>query len=204
MKSFFIILFSFCIFTVNSQSTEKFIRIVGNASLEKEANGATLQLIVAEVLPNEYKQVKFKSFEEVKAEVIKKLAEINIPESSVKQAYKQFNNRYDKSISETYEIKISDIKLLSDIRKIECEGATFQDLKFTFADPGLATEEILAIKAIEDAKAKAQYIALKSGFKVGKILNIEDFSSGSCLTIPTKQESSHKLVYRLNITFELL
>lgn len=204
MKSLLLILFSFGIINLNSQSTEKFIRIVGNSSMEKEAIGATLQLTVAEVLPNEYKQIKFKSIEDVKAEMIRKLAEINIPESSIKPAYKQFNNRYDKTVSESYELNISNLKLISDLRKIECEGAGFQDLKFTFADPGLAAEEILAIKAIEDAKAKAQYIASKSGFKVGKILNIEDFSSGSCLTIPAKQEPTHKLVYRLNITFELL
>jgi uncharacterized protein YggE len=198
------LLFTLTFLTISAQSTEKFIRIVGNASMDRFANGAVSQISISEILPNEYQQIKYKSIDEVKNEFMQKLSIQNISGVQLKPSYKSNFGRYEKTLTENFELILSDIESITKLRNIVSEGVSISDLKFTYQNPGIETEEILAMKALEDARKKAEYIATKSGLKVGKILNIEDFSSGSCKEIDPRQERTHRLVYRMNITFELL
>lgn len=204
MKTFLISCFILLSYFCNAQSTEKFIRIVGNSAAEYKSNSAIISLEISEILPNDYKQIPYKSIEDVYTEFINKIATIGITENSLKKVLKSFNKGFSKAVNQSYELTITDLETLNKLRSLDLDGVTFNELKYSFPKIGSEGEEMLALNAITDAKRKANYLAEKNGFKVGKILNIEDFSSGCCHEITPKPEAQVKLPYRVNVTFELL
>lgn len=197
--TFFIAISYFC----SAQSTEKFIRIVGNSSAEYQNNGVLISIEISEILPNEYKQITYKSIEDVYTEFITKISTIGINENSLMKVIKSFGKGYSKTMSQSYELS-TNLETMIKLRSLDFEGISFNDIKYTFPKIGMDGEEDLALNAINDAKRKANFLAEKNGFKVGKILNIEDFSSGCCHEIAPKPDAQVRLVYRVNVTFELL
>jgi uncharacterized protein YggE len=67
----------------NSQSTDRFIRIVGNASHTFTADGRIFEISVSEVQANEYKKVSPMPFEEVHSRFITELSNMGIPENAL-------------------------------------------------------------------------------------------------------------------------
>lgn len=204
MKTLLISFFISLSYSCYCQSTDKYIRIVGNSSIEHIAAGAIVSYDFSEVLPNEYKQIAYKSLDDVHKEFVSKITTINLKESDLKKVIKSLGRGYEKTISQSYELSIQNISSLHELKSIEIDGVQVKEFKYTYKNPGIEIEEQLALQAINDAKRKANFIADKSGFKVGKILNIEDFSSGCCIEIPARSDASVKLPYKVNVTFELI
>lgn len=99
---------------------------------------------------------------------------------------------------------MSDIKLIEALATIPVSGATITDTKYFFSNLPENTEELLAIEAIEDAKRKAKSLCAELGMKLGKILNIEDTSSGCCMDLEDSPTMNVQKTYKVNVTFELL
>ena len=205
------ILFLFAILSVvaanavQAQSTERFIRIVGNAKKEYKANKATLVFTVSEVQPNEYRQIKYKPVETVFQELIASLSKMGYSAADLnKDNAAAFSGGFQSVRTERYRLVLKDLSKLSEVSALVVEGVKTGDFKYLFDEPGYSNEEEMALNAVKDAERKAKKLASEIGKKVGKILNIEDKSSGCCREIQEsgKPEVSH--TYKVNVTFELL
>ena len=89
------------------------------------------------------------------------------------------------------------------LQQINLTGVLVNAGLFTYPPADPIIESQLPIAAIEDAKRKAESISKEVGMRVGKILNIEDTSSGCCDQIKESKESVTTVAYQVNVTFEL-
>jgi len=183
----------------SSQSTERFIRILGNASETFDATGINLNMTIAEVPPNEYRQVRYKSLEDVKAEVEAEFKKLGLSLSSAVENFA--SNRGNKTLTENYEIKVSE-EQAKKILKLGIEGFTANNPKYIFETPEEGYQERLALMAIKDAKRKANAIAKEIGKSVGEILNIEA-SSANKYKRDEKRSKTSTLKYNVTVTFAL-
>lgn len=188
--------------SVFSQSTERFIRIIGNAKKEISAEKAKVQITISEQKANKYKQnPKDISFEEAYSSTITELSKIGIKESELELVIQ--GKSYLRGNSINYYV-ITDIDKLEKISNIQIDGMRINSIKYLFdmSDEDLEVE--LSLKAINDAKRKAKAICDEVNMKVGKILNIEvKESSYGTEKIEKKKEDMIKS-YRIAITFKLV
>lgn len=204
MKKTIQILFLTLIFSsiAHAQSTERFIRIIGNAKKEISADRAKVQFSISEQKANKYnKNSKDISYEEAYNSAITELSKIGIPESELELVIQGKN--YSRGNSKNYYV-ITDFVKLQDISNIQVDGLRVKDIKYLFdiSDENLETE--LSLKAIKDAKRKAKAICDEINMKVGKILNIEvKESSYGTDKIENKKKDIIKS-YRVAITFKLV
>jgi len=189
--------------SIYAQSTERFIRIIGNAKKEIKASKAKVYFTISELKTTKYSKNKEDiSYEDAYNEVVSKFANIGILEDNLKIAFKKRNN-YNKSNSKNFYIE-SDFNNLEKITNISVEGFRITDTKYLYGKTDKNLETELSLKAIQDAKRKAKAICNDIDMKVGKILNIEvkegDFSSRT----KENKESNTIKTYRVTITFKLI
>lgn len=188
--------------SIYGQSTERFIRIIGNAKKEISANKAKVQFSVSEQKANKYNEnSKDLSYEEAYKAVITELSKIGINESELQLMIK--SKSYSRANSKNYYI-VTDFDRLEKISNIQVNGFKISDIKYLFdiSDENLETE--LSLIAINDAKRKAKAICDEIKMKVGKILNIEVKESGyGTDKIENKKDEIIKS-YRVAITFKLV
>ena len=164
---------------MSAQSTDRFIRIVGNASKSYKANKAALTLTVSEVQPNEYRQVKYKPIETIHQELVVSLGKLSFTPSDLsKDNLAAFSGGFQSVRTERYRLLLTDLSKLQEVSSLAVEGVKMGELKYLFDSPGFDAEEEMAMNAVKDAERKAKKLAAEIGKKVGKILNIDDKSSG--------------------------
>lgn len=188
--------------TIYGQSTERFIRIIGNAKKEVSANKAKVQFSISEQKANKYNEnSKDISYEDAYNSTISELSKIGIDESELQLIIQ--SKSYSRGNSKNYYV-ITDFDKLEKISNIQVDGLKISDIKYLFdiSDEDLETE--LSLKAINDAKRKAKAICDEINMEIGKILNIEVKESGyGTEKIENKKDEIIKS-YRVAITFKLV
>jgi len=198
-------IFALCLFSIQvsfAQSTDRFIRIVGNAGQEFVSNGTTLNFVISEVAPNEYKQIRYKPIDQAYTEFVAEMATIGIPESQLKRTAGNIS-KYVKTVQRAYSVHTDDQKKIDAMAGMSLSGVKVGSVNYTYSFED-DVEQKLALSAIDDAKRKAKNICAELGMKVGKILNIEDTSGGCCGDMVDSKEPVLKKTYKVNVTFELL
>lgn len=188
-----------------AQSTERFIRIIGNSSYEFKADTYRVYFNISEILPNNYNKEEYKSLESNITETMDFLKKNGIKENQIFKNYKSKNSaNYNNVKSEFYYMDITNKETLSKINSMKNTGFKIEMTKFLYLniDPNIETN--LSKQAISDANRKANSIAKEIGKKVGKVLNIEDKSASCCTDFGETDQDSVTKKYTLNITFEML
>jgi uncharacterized protein YggE len=188
-----------------AQSTEKFIRIIGNSSYEFKADTYRVYFNISEILPNNYSKEEYKSLESNITETMDLLKKNGIKENQIFKNYKNKNSaNYNNLKSEFYYMDIANNETLGKINSMKNTGFKIEMTKFLYLniDPNIETN--LSKQAINDANRKANSIAKEIGKKVGKVLSVEDKSASCCSDFGETDQDSVTKKYTLNITFELL
>lgn len=188
-----------------AQSTERFIRIIGNSSYEFKADTYRVYFNISEILPNNYNKEEYKSLQSNITETMDFLKKNGIKENQIFKNYKNKNSEnYNNVKSEFYYMDITNKETLSKINSMKNTGFKIEMTKFLYLniDPNIETN--LSKQAISDANRKANSIAKEIGKKVGKVLNIEDKSASCCTDFGETDQDSVTKKYTLNITFEML
>lgn len=197
--AFIFVLFS----SLGAQSTERFVRIIGNANKTYTSDKTRVHFIVSEVAPNEYKKISYKPIETTFSEVVQKFGELGISESELSQSNTKLG-RFNKTKTRNYFVDLDNQEAMDGISSLENPGFNISKVTFLYTDIDPEVENELSLKAIGDAKRKARKICAELDMKLGKILNIEDKSSGCCSDIAESSKSEVSKKYNVTITFELL
>lgn len=187
---------------IASQSTDRFIRIVGNASYEFEADAARAEFNLREIIGNEMKNIEAVSFDDVYTMFLHKLDSLNFNVKNLRRTDINLK-KYNSGVSKTYELYIDSVSDVDKLPILKSVGVNLNSIKYVYDNVDPAIQENLMMLAIEDATRKASNICDKINMKLGKVLNIEDSSSGCCGDIKDSKESRTKKKYGLYITFEL-
>lgn len=204
MKSIILSTIIFISFCVNSsaQSTERFIRIIGNAKTESVADKLMIVLSLSEVEPNEYRKIPYRSYDEVYKEFVQNIEGLGYLEKNLTPIFAQ-SKKYQKTRTESYNLLI-EAKDYGEISDLKIEGFKLTSSKYYHSSNDDSIEESLALEAIRDAERKAKSLCDKIDKKLGKILNIEDTSSGCCNNLGEQKKQVISKAYKVTITFELL
>lgn len=198
------ILFSFLfVASIFSQSNDRFIRIIGNANHTYESNVTRVYFTVNEIAPNEYKKIAYKPIDIAYSDFIKRMDEIGIEENDIVQTNSEIS-KYNKTKTRYYYVDINNQKKMDELSGLQGEGFKVKEVKYLYTDIDQELETNLSLSAIKDAKRKAQNICTEIDMDLGKILNIEDKSSGCCSAISESKKSETTKKYNITITFELL
>ncbi len=185
-----------------AQSTERFIRIVGNASHTFDSKATVLNFTVSEVAPNEYKQVRYKPIDQTYTEFVTEINKIGFTEGQLERAAGNIS-KYAKTISRSYSIETSDQSKMDALATINIPGVQLSKVNYKYQfDDDVAQK--LALSAIDDAKRKGANICSEIDMKLGKILNIEDTSGDCCSDVIDSKEPTLKKSYKVKVTFELI
>ena len=193
------LLFSSSIF---AQSTERFIRIIGNSKKEIKATNAKIYFTISEVKASKYGKAKEEiTYESAYNETISKLSEIGIKESDIKLAFKKrsYNNANSKNFY--VETTLSNLDKLSNIVS---NGFRITSTMYLFSEIDKNLETELSLKAIKDAKRKAKAICDDIDKKAGKILNIEVKEGDFTTNKKENKENNYIKTYKVTITFKLV
>ncbi|MES2410171.1 MAG: SIMPL domain-containing protein [Bacteroidota bacterium] len=190
---------------INAQSTDRFIRIIGNSSYEFNADTYRVYFNVSEILPNNYNKEEYKSLESNVSETLDNLKKMGVKENHIFKNYKSKNaNNYNNTKVEYYYIDVTSKELLNKITGMKNTGFKMETTKFLYLNINPDIETNLSKEAITDAERKAKSITKEIGKKLGKILNIEDKTTACCSDFGETEQNSILKKYSLNITFELL
>lgn len=183
-----------------TQSTEKFIRIIGNSKKEIKASKAKIAFSINENKANRYKtDSKDISYAEAYDSAISKLSEIGIKENRIESLITV--SKYSKARNYNAIVNFDELEKVS---KIESNGFKITSVSYIFDSSNENLETELSLKAINDAKRKAKNICKEINKKVGEILNIEVKDPGIS---KNKYENSKKEIYKtykVTITFKLI
>jgi uncharacterized protein YggE len=188
-----------------AQSTDRFIRIIGNSSYEFKADTYRVYFNISEILPNNYNKEEYKSLESNVTETMDLLKKNGIKENQIYNNYKNKNSaNYNNVKNEFFYLDTSNKETLVKINSMKNTGFKIEMTKFLYLniDPNIETN--LSKQAINDANRKANSIAKEIGKKVGKVLSVEDKSASCCTDFGETDQDSVTKKYTLNITFELL
>ena len=188
---------------VQAQSTERFIRIIGNSEHTYISDISRVYFTVSEIAPNEYKKISYKPFEKSYDEFVAKLQEFGFSEKEIASSNAEIN-KYHKTKTKNYYIDIDDRSELDKFSGLQNEGFKVKEVKYLYANIDADIENLLSLDAIHDAQRKARKLCSEVDLKLGKILNIEDKSSGCCSSIPESREPTTIKKYRVTVTFELI
>jgi len=202
-KTFFTIsLLLFITFTINAQSTERFIRIIGNSKKEIKASKSRVTFFISELKENKNKKIEGKSYSEVYNNFISNINKLGFNETDINQSYNK-RTSYNKVDSKNFYIDL-ETNSLDTFTSIKIDGFGVSDIKYLIDISKDNIETDLSLEAIEDANRKAKNICKKIKMKLGKILNIEvksnDFEGS---IIETKQASLIK-TYKISVTYKLI
>jgi hypothetical protein len=105
-----------------AQSTERFIRIIGNSSYEFKADTYRVYFNISEILPNNYNKEEYKSLESNITETMDFLKKNGIKENQIFKNYKSKNSaNYNNVKSEFYYMDITNKETLSKIIEADIE-----------------------------------------------------------------------------------
>jgi uncharacterized protein YggE len=198
-----IVLSLFILSAIYSQSTDRFIRIIGNADHSYVSDISRVYFTVNEIAPNEYKKISYKSIETAYSEFVEKMEGLGIDESEIVQTNAAIN-KYNKTKTKYYYVDINEQQKFDGLSGIQDEGFNVKEIKYLYTNIDEDLESDLSLAAIKDAKRKAKTICSEINMNLGKILNIEDISSGCCSSIEESKQSEMTKKYNITITFELL
>lgn len=191
--------------SISGQSTERFIRIIGNSAHEFKADTYRVYFNITEIVPTNYNKEEYKSLENNIAETMDFLKKNGVKETQIFKNYKSKNaNNYNNLKNEFYYMDITSKETLSKVIAMKNSGFKVETTKFLYLNIDPNIENNLSKQAISDAERKAKNIASEIGKKVGKILNIEDKSTNCCAEFGETDQDRVSKKYTLNITFELL
>ena len=207
LTSLLLLFVPFFCFTQSEPSTEKFIRIVGLSEKVLDNTGIKVSFTLSDIEGNEYKQIRPKSLEEVKAQFREAAAGIGVDVSTLEQDYLKniTKSRYNKQKVEHFNISVESENEVYEISNLAVDGYKMVEVNYLFGNDYEDFVEEMTIEAINDAKRKATNIAKAIGKSVGTILNIEDMKNYKASNTYGKSKSdTKKLTYQVNVTFELL
>jgi uncharacterized protein YggE len=188
---------------MQSQSVERFIRIIGNSSYTLESTATRLNFIVNQTVKSEYRNTEASSFDQSLQELKSKLDSMNIASNLVENSNFHYNIS-EKTKSKDFYIDINNQSDLDKLIEIQNQKFRIENITYLYSEPNFDIEDKLASDAIEDAKQKASAICLKLDRKLGDILNVETRSNGCCPYINESSNSTDQKKYSVTITFELL
>ena len=185
----------------NAQSTEKFIRIIGNAKIDLKAEDAMVYFTIQEKPENSYNPQNGISLDTIHKNLIQAITDAGLNADGLEESYDNLN-RYSRSKSQNFVYK-TNISNLKKIYSINVEGANITKVSYLIPEIDTKIETQLSSDAIEDADRKAEALCKKIGQKRGKILNIEvksndleNRSKESVSPVETKN-------YRVSVTYKL-
>lgn len=154
---------------------------------------------MSEIQANENRQIKAVPFEAVYSGFIQSLTSAGLDQSLLTP--KDFNTA--KYGARSYILTLDTPEEMNKLKDVNItEGVKMNPILYTYkADPNI--EEQLITQAIDDAKRKAMNICREIDMQLGKILNIEDASTGCCGEIKDSKESTTTKTYTVSVTFEL-
>ncbi|MFK8164233.1 MAG: hypothetical protein AB8H12_17440 [Lewinella sp.] len=121
MKLLKLLIFALCLSTsLGAQSTERFVRIVGNAKKEIQASKAEVYFTVSEVKESSYNDMKGKPYAAAYGEVLMKLNEIGVDTNAIEGVLKT-GGRFSKVISNSFSVKM-DVSKAEKMRTLSSPG----------------------------------------------------------------------------------
>lgn len=186
-------------------TTEKFIRIVGLSEKTIDYDKIMIDYSLSEIEPNEYKQIRHKSLEDVQSEFISQLNLSGLNEENISSdaMTNLSSSRYSKSKSRSYSIVVKNENELEKFKSLDVDGLKILKANYVYSDDFKKYTETMILEAIKDAKRKAKNIAKAIDREVGNLLNIDDKVGMKTGSKYDKKNSQKKLTYSINVTFEL-
>lgn len=201
MKLVKLLLFTIALSTcLGAQSTERFIRIVGNAKKEIQASKAQVYFTVSEVKESTYNKTEAKTYDTVYDEVVTAFADIGIEATAVQRVFSS-GSSYRRNTSNNFLVEV-DLQQEEKVKSISVPGLQMSKSQYLFEKEDVMLETELSLQALKDAKRKAKAICDDIEMKLGKILNIE-VKEGNRTTNAGKDKIK-MATYRVTITFKLV
>ncbi len=186
-------------FTASAQSTERYIRVIGQSDYTYKANSATLTVTVSEQQANEYRNVPYLSVDENVFALKRGIAQLGIDTGKVELALPE-TSRNLRTASQQYTVPVSDLGRLNGVYALAENGIQVSDIAYDY-DAASIDPTALSIAAIDDARRKATALAEATNLKLGPVLNIEDRP----LNLPKlkRGETEQVLTHTVTVTFGL-
>lgn len=212
MKTIFIfIVFLFLNLNAFGQLKENQIRVVGSYKETLKAKIFEVNFFIKETTTVIEGQSKvLKSFEQARKEVqdILKTEQLSSSELIFKSAQSSNFGRRGAN----YTLVITDFDKANKIllnEKVGKLAELYIRYVYDFSDE---YKDFVSEKALEKAKSKAEFLATKSGNKIGKLIIIDDntinkssvFGSPTSYTQKIDKNQEYEVHYDLNVTYELL
>ncbi|MCA1965280.1 MAG: SIMPL domain-containing protein [Flavobacterium sp.] len=211
MKKLTTILFVALSYLTFAQPTENQIRVVGKHSETIKATEIELVFTLQEVTTLTYSKEKqvIKTISEVLEEVQSFITKNNY--SKEKLSFQSISDKTFGNNTRNYSLSLNNIeKGIELINNLKVNGVTAVQINYVFDKSERLAQEISS-KALENAKAKAEFLASKSNKKIGKLLIIDDNTPNSSVTGGTSNYLSNNnkqpeqtITYSLYVTYELL
>lgn len=198
-----IVMSLFFLLNLKGQIKDHTISIVGQGSQDIEYIGLKIPFTVKEIVPNEYRKIKYKS-------IISNLDDFK--KSLMENGFKNIefikkpltSDRYSSSAKENYEIILKNEEEAERVIDSNIEGITLGKIEYIYQDLPDDFNGKLIEAAIKDATRKANRVAKSIKKKIGKIISILDKSGFRRTKSLNKNKSKSTLNYSTNVTFELL
>ena len=211
MKKLTVILFVALFQFTFAQPTENQIRVVGKHSETIKATQIELIFTLQEVTTLTYSKEKqvIKTIPEVLEEVQQFITKNNY--SKEKLSFQSISDKTFGNNTRNYSLSLNNIeKGIELINNLKVNGVTAVQINYVFDKSEVLAQE-MSSKALENAKAKAEFLASKSNKKIGKLLVIDDYTPNSSVTGGTSNYLSNNnkqpeqtITYSLYVTYELL
>lgn len=211
MKKLTAILFVALSYLTFAQPTENQIRVVGKHSETIKATQIELIFTLQEVTTLTYSKEKqvIKTIPEVLEEVQQFITKNNY--SKEKLSFQSISDKTFGNNTRNYSLSLNNIeKGIELINNLKVNGVTAVQINYVFDKSEVLAQE-MSSKALENAKAKAEFLASKSNKKIGKLLVIDDYTPNSSVTGGTSNYLSNNnkqpeqtITYTLYLTYELL
>ena len=211
MKKLTAILFVALSYLTFAQPTENQIRVVGKHSETIKATQIELVFTLQEVTTLTYSKEKqvIKTISEVLEEVQSFITKNNY--SKEKLSFQSISDKTFGNNTRNYSLSLNNIeKGIELINNLKVNGVTAVQINYVFDKSERLVQE-MSSKALENAKAKAEFLASKSNKKIGKLLVIDDYTPNSSVTGGTSNYLSNNnkqpeqtITYTLYVTYELL
>lgn len=186
---------------MEAQSTDKFIRIIGNANEEVQADRAKVEFGITEIKANSFNETEDKNYETVYNEVMEQFLENGFREDEIQKSYSNLNRGYNAG-PVTFFLE-TDYENLNKFMNINHPGFRVVNINYIYSDIEKDLESRLSLEAIEDGKRKANFLAEKINRKLGPILNIEVKEGEFSSNVREKKEEKSLISYRVTITFQM-
>ena len=116
-----------------NQSSERFIRIVGNAKKTVQSTGIRVKIDLTELERNEYQKIREKSIEETKQDLAEPLQSMGYDLSDLKEVFPPPRRTYNNTKIEKYTIDVKSEDEAKEIFKFDIKG--FKPTGITYIYP---------------------------------------------------------------------